>query len=102
MREGVGGDALNDGGECDDSDDDGEQVELMLAHHVVDQITSGSGQDEAAGSIDDHQEEAAAEEQTAGLDELPDLGENLFEAGLGAGGGELRGGSCSAARGAVY
>ena len=101
LRQGVGGDALHDGGGGDRSNDPWELVEHVLGHDVVDEVARGGGQDEPAGTIDDHQEEAAAEEETAGLDELPDLGEDLFEVGFGAGCGELGGGCCSAARGAV-
>ena len=84
LGEGEGGDALDDGGRDDDADDPGQQVELVLAHDVVDEVFGGSGQDQAAEAVDDHQQEAAAEQHAAGLDELPDLREDLFELGLGA------------------
>ncbi len=67
----------------------------MLAHHVVDEVAGGDGQNEAAEPVDDHQQKAAGEQPAARLDELPDLGQHLLELGFGARGGEIgRGGIC--------
>ena len=41
-------------------------------------------------AVDDHQQEAAAEQQTARLDQLPHLGQDLLELGLGAVGLDVR------------
>ena len=61
-----------------------------------------AGQNEAAGAVDDHQEEAAAEQEPARLDELPDLGQDLLQLGFRARLGHVGGrGSADAARGAV-
>ncbi len=89
LGEGEGGDALNDGGDGDRADDPGQNVELMLPHDVVDEVAGGSRQDKTAGAVDDHQQEAAAEEQAAGFDQLPDLGEDLLQLGLRPGFGEI-------------
>ena len=40
LGEGVGGDALENSGRDDHSDDQGQQVDLVLAHDVVDQVFS--------------------------------------------------------------
>ena len=48
-----------------------------------------TGRTRPLSAVDDHQQEAAAEEQAARLDQLPDLGQDLFQLGLGAAGGEV-------------
>ena len=56
----------------------------LLAHDVVDQIARRGGQDESAGAVDDHQQEAARQEPPARLHQVPDLGKHLLELRLGA------------------
>ena len=86
----------------DGSDDVGQQVELMLVHHVIDEVAGGDGQGEAADAVDDHQQKAAGEEPAARFDELPDLGQYLLQLRLGTRGGEVGGGCLAgAARGSI-
>ncbi len=78
LGEGEGGYALEDGRRYDYPYDDGEEVELVLTHHVINEVFRGSWQNQATCAIYDHQKEASAEEQTAGFDQLPYLGEHLL------------------------
>ena len=92
-------DTLDDGGEDDDSDDLRQEREVVLRHDAIDEVLGRGGEDETACAVDDHDEEAAGEEPAAGLDELPDFGEDFIELGLGAGGGQLRRGGSAWATG---
>ena len=85
LRERVGGDALNDGGEQRRRRRSRGAGRSWCSYMTLSMRWLGrGGQDEAADAVDDHQQEAAAEEQAARLDELPDLGQDLLELGLGA------------------
>ena len=57
---------------------------MVLAEDLVDERAEGGWQHQRAGAVDDHQEEAAGEEEAARADERPDLGPDVFELGLGA------------------
>src|SRR5260370_25598445 len=74
----------------------------MLVHHVVDEVTRGDGQGEAADAINDDQQKTAEEEPAARPDELPYLGHDLLQLRLGTLRGEV--GPCGfahAARGSI-
>src|SRR5260370_41369039 len=74
----------------------------MLVHHVVDEVTRGDGQGEAADAINDDQQKTADEEPAARPDELPYLGHDLLQLRLGALRDEVgRCGFAHAARGAI-
>ena len=71
----------------------------MLGEDLIDERAEGGRQHQGAGAVDDHQQEAAGEQEAARLDERPDLGPDVFELGLGALGGEIGGdGATGAAR----
>src|SRR5260370_42025705 len=74
----------------------------MLVHHVVDEVTRGDGQGEAAAAINDDEQKTAEEEPAARPDELPYLGHDLLHLRLGTRRGEVgRCGFAHAARGAI-
>ncbi len=83
LRERERSDSLNDRGKDDDADDDGQQAKLMLAHNVIDEVAGGSRQDETASAVDDHQKEAACEENPAGRMSFQTSGRTFLSLGLG-------------------
>ncbi len=102
LGERVGGDALNKGGSGDGADNVWQQMDLMLIHHVVDEVTRRDGQGEAADAVNDDQKKTAEEKPATWPDELPDLGHDLLQFWLGTLRSEIgRCGFAHVARGAV-
>ena len=64
LREGIGRDALDQRGREDGADDPGEQRVMMLGKDLIDERAEGGRQHERTGAVDDHEEEAAGEEET--------------------------------------
>ncbi len=99
LGEGEGGYALKDGRRDDDTNDDWEQAKLVLTHDVIDEVFRGSWQNQTTCTIYDHQQKASAEEQAAGFNQLPDLGQNLLQLRLRTRGSEIGGGCAAGAAG---
>ena len=55
LSEGERGYALKDRRKDDDADDFGQQKELMFCHHVIDEVFSGSWQNQTTCTIYNHQ-----------------------------------------------
>jgi hypothetical protein len=102
LGEGVGSDALEDGGAQCGGDDLGKERDLVLVHHAIDEGAEECGEDKAGGAVDGHEEEGAGEQRDARLDELPDFGPDVFELGRGFFLGEVGGdGATGTASGGV-
>ena len=82
LGQGERGQALNQGRREHDSDQRIEQMEMLLADDVVDQILGGSRQHQAGDAVDHHQPQAEAKQGTARADELPDLRQRLEDFGF--------------------
>ena len=79
------GDAL-DGGGGDDGGDEGEQeIGAVLADDGVDQVLARHRENEAADAVDDHEQEAKAEQGAAGAYKLEDEGPDGAETRGGEG-----------------
>src|SRR5438874_4200483 len=57
LGEGVGGDALNEGRGGNGSDDVRQKMKFVPVHHVVNEVTRGDRQGEAADAVDDDEKE---------------------------------------------
>jgi len=71
----------------------------MPGEDPVDQRLEGVGQDQGAGAVDDHQEEAAGEQPPPRSDERPDFRPDVFEFRFGAGLCEVGGGRAAGSAG---
>jgi hypothetical protein len=99
LREGVGGDALEQGGGERRTDDLGQKTDLVLVHYLVDQRAKERGQNEAGGTVDDHEEEGRGEDPESRFDELPDFRPDVAQLRCGLFLGEVSG---DGATGATY
>ncbi len=82
LGQGERGQALDQRGEQNDPDQRIEQLEVLLADNVVDQVFGGRWKHKAGDAVDDHQQHAEGEQAPAWPDQLHDLGQGLEDLGF--------------------